>query len=247
MNNLETFRADLQELKLALNDSQLKQFEQYGELLLSANKSVNLTSITSPDDIYKKHFIDSLALLAFININWNESGGASPAPTKNIIDVGSGAGFPGIPLKIAAPHLQLTLLDSSQKRVAFLENVISQLGLEDTAALHGRAEDLARQAIHREQYDFCVARAVAPLTVLCEYCLPFVKLDGLFVAYKTEDSDEITAAENAISILGGEIIQQTSYKLPNSEISRTLISIKKMSPTPDKYPRRAGMAKKKPL
>jgi 16S rRNA (guanine527-N7)-methyltransferase len=201
---------------------------------------MNLTSIINPDEVYKKHFIDSLALIFYNDIELRNV-------SLNVVDVGSGAGFPGIPLKIAFPQLRMTLLDSSQKRVAFLDKVISQLGLKDTVALHGRAEDVARQALYREQYDLCISRAVAPLAVLSEYCLPFVKQGGLFVAYKTEDNNELSEAENAIAILGGEFGQQISFELPNSDISRVLIGLKKVAPTPDKYPRRAGMAKKKPI
>jgi 16S rRNA (guanine527-N7)-methyltransferase len=280
MNNPNPFSADLNEMQLALNDSQLEQFELFCELLLSANENMNLTAITDYDDVYKKHFVDSLSLVTFFDTKLNESGGASQthraagtiviAPTENrlinaplsVIDVGSGAGFPGLPLKIAFPQLRMTLIDSVQKKVAFLNKVISQLGLADTVALHGRAEDLARQAIHREQYDLGVSRAVAPLAILAEYCLPFVKQDGLFVAYKTDDlheamrtspptqislSNELAEAESAIATLGGKIAQQTSFHLPNSDISRTLIGIKKITPTPDKYPRKAGVAKKQPL
>ena len=237
MNN--EFISDLDKLGLNLSDRQLGLFDQYFAFLVSENEKFNLTNITARDEVFKKHFIDSLSLFSY---------GLDLTQSYQVIDVGSGAGFPGIALKIAFPSLTITLLDSLYKRVSFLEELIALLNLSGIHAIHGRAEDLARSPSFRELYDFCVSRAVANLSTLSEYCLPFVKPGGLFIAYKSEDvADEINNAQNGISLLGGQVDKHISFTLPNSDITRSLVGIRKVSETPSKYPRRAGLPGKKPL
>jgi 16S rRNA (guanine527-N7)-methyltransferase len=239
--NISLFMKDLEELHISLTDHQLKQFMAYYELLVEYNRVMNLTAITEFDDVMKKHFVDSLSLVkVFYNfLKTND---------VTLIDVGTGAGFPGIPLKIAFPDLSVTLLDSLNKRVNFLQNVIDELVLKKIDAIHGRAEDFAKKGKLREQYDLCVSRAVANLSTLSEYCLPYVKVGGAFVSYKSEKiEEEKAAAEHAISILGGEIEKQVEFMLPSSDIYRNLIVIRKTKETPGKYPRKAGTAAKEPL
>jgi 16S rRNA (guanine527-N7)-methyltransferase len=238
MNDFGNFISDLHKLSLVLEKSQLDCFQRYFELLVAENKRVNLTAITGREEVFKKHFVDSLSICEYISL-----AGDSLA----VLDVGSGAGFPGLPLKIAFPQLQVALLEAQAKRVRFLEAVIEQLGLANIAVLHGRAEEFAHLPAHREQYDLCVSRGVASLAVLAEYCLPFVKTGGLFVAYKAADTDELAAAAHSIATLGGEPDRQLAFTLPGSELARSLIGIRKISPTPDKYPRRVGVARKRPL
>jgi 16S rRNA (guanine527-N7)-methyltransferase len=239
--NISSFIKDLEELHISLTDHQLKQFMAYYELLVEYNRVMNLTAITEFDDVMKKHFVDSLSLVKvfydFLNNN-----------DISLIDVGTGAGFPGIPLKIAFPDLSVTLLDSLNKRVNFLQTVIDELELKKIDAIHGRAEDFAKKGKLREQYDLCVSRAVANLSTLSEYCLPYVKVGGVFVSYKSEKiEEEKAAAEHAISILGGEVEKQVEFMLPSSDIYRNLIVIRKTKETPGKYPRKAGTAAKEPL
>ena len=233
------FFQDLNKLGLELDHDQINQFDLYYEFLISENKKFNLTSITEHQEVYKKHFIDSLSLCAY---------GMNLSDNLQIIDVGSGAGFPGIPLKIAFPHLKITLLDSTNKRVLFLESIIQKLNLIGISPVQGRAEELAHTTLFRGKYDLCVSRAVANLSTLSEYCLPFVKTGGLFISYKTNDIDmELSCADKGISLLGGQVDKQVSFTLPNSDILRSLVGIRKVSETPIKYPRRAGLPTKKPL
>lgn len=235
---LDSFQKDLDELQISLNEKQLVQFMKYYELLIEWNKVMNLTAITDFNEVMKKHFIDSLSLVKAYDLTKSAA----------VIDIGTGAGFPGIPLKIAFPDLKITLLDSLNKRVNFLQTVIDELSLDGVVAVHGRAEDLARKDKLREQYDLCISRAVANLATLSEYCLPYVKVGGLFISYKSEKiAEERIAAKHAISVLGGEAEKQIEFMIPNSDIYRNLFVIRKYKETPGKYPRKAGLAAKEPL
>ena len=238
------FQSDLECFGIQLSNEQLGQFLVYYEMLVEWNQMMNLTAITEFDDVMKKNFVDSLSLtkacsaMAFYYLE----------KPLSVIDVGTGAGFPGLALKIAFPNLKVTLLDSLNKRIHFLDAVIEKLGLVGVETLHGRAEDFAKPGLLRESFDLCVSRAVANLAALSEYCLPYVKQDGLFISYKSEKiSEEIDTAKNAISILGGKLERQVEFTLPDSDIYRNLVVIKKQKATPKKYPRKAGLPTKEPL
>lgn len=232
------FVKNLSELNVILTDAQIEQFLIYYEMLLEWNEMMNLTAITEYDEVMKKHFIDSISLVKAYNVFQSVS----------VIDVGTGAGFPGLALKIAYPNLKLTLLDSLNKRIQFLNAVIGRLSLKDVKTIHGRAEDLAKPDQLREQFDLCVSRAVANLSTLSEYCLPFVKVGGQFISYKSEKiSEETDTAKKAISLLGGKINRQVEFKLPDSDIYRNLFIIDKIKQTPGKFPRKAGMPAKEPI
>lgn len=236
MSNVLTKK--VKELSIVLNDKQIQQFEQYYNILVEWNKVMNLTAITEYEEVVEKHFLDSLTIVNAINMEKIET----------LIDVGTGAGFPGIPLKIAFPHLKVTLLDSLNKRIKFLNEVIDLLELDDIKTIHGRAEDYAKQAEYREQYDICVSRAVANLATLSEYCLPYVKVDGLFVPYKSGEIDEeLKSSEKAVSILGGKVEEVVKFQLPGTDIGRSFVKIHKIKETKKKYPRKAGMPTKEPL
>lgn len=232
------FRRDLESLGVSLQDSQVESFLIYYELLVEWNRVMNLTGITEFEDVFKKHFVDSLSLVKAYDVTKEAS----------VIDVGTGAGFPGLALKIAFPQLQLTLLDSLNKRIQFLNAVIEKLNLFGVETIHGRAEDLAKPGALREKYDLCVSRAVANLATLSEYCLPFVREGGLFISYKSEKvTEETAAAENALSLLGGKIKDQVKFQLPNSDIYRNLVVVEKIKATPKRFPRKAGLPGKEPL
>ncbi|MGN1267599.1 MAG: 16S rRNA (guanine(527)-N(7))-methyltransferase RsmG [Dorea sp.] len=236
MNNLLIEKALT--LGLELSEQQIEQFNKYYEILVEWNKVMNLTGITEYNEVVEKHFIDSLSIVKMIDISKCET----------VIDIGTGAGFPGIPLKIAFPHLKITLLDSLNKRIKFLNTVIEELGLQNIDTIHGRAEDFAKQAEYREKYDLCVSRAVANLSTLSEYCLPYVKLDGMFVPYKSgEIEEELKNASKAVSILGGKLIDTFKFMLPGTDIGRSFVKIKKIKNTAKKYPRKAGLPSKEPL
>ena len=235
---MERLREKAAAFGIKLSDHQLEQFETYYEMLVEKNKVMNLTAITEKNEVIDKHFADSLALI---------KSGVSLTGQK-ILDIGTGAGFPGIPLKIAFPELEIVLLDSLNKRIKFLNEVMEALGLEKITAIHGRAEDFAKQKEYREQFDYVVSRAVANLTVLSEYCLPYVKTGGTFISYKSGTvQEEAEEAEKAINILGGQVKDITYFKLPDSEIDRSLVIINKKKSTPGKYPRKAGTPLKEPL
>lgn len=243
-HNFDDFKRKLDNLDITYTDEQLFQFEKYYELLVEWNSFMNLTGITEWDEVLEKHYLDSICLVyseEFKKIVKNKQ-------SVKMIDIGTGAGFPGIPLKIMFPYLDITLLDSLNKRVKFLNHVIDELGLDNICTIHGRAEDFGRDKKYREQYDFCVSRAVANLSTLSEYAIPFVKKDGFFIAYKTEQSiDEINNSENAIKLLGGNKANCISFKLPDSDIGRVLCEIKKNRETDKKYPRKAGVPQNDPL
>ena len=223
---------------LNISKEQEELFEKYYDLLIKWNSKINLTAITEKDEVWLKHFKDSLSLDRILDLD----------NVETVIDVGTGAGFPGIPLKIVHPHLKLTLIDSLDKRIRFLNTVIDELSLENVITIHGRAEDLAQMDIHREKYDLCVSRAVAALPVLTELCIPFVSIGGHFVSYKAEKaSEEIRSAEKIIRLTGSVLNDVKEFKLCGSDISRTLIKIEKIDITPSKYPRRAGLPAKKPI
>ena len=236
--NTEQFEKDCKALGVTLSDEQIQQFLKYYEMLVEWNEVMNLTAITEYDEVMKKHFVDSISLCKAYDVTQN----------KTAIDVGTGAGFPGIPLKIAFPNLKITLLDSLNKRIKFLNEVISQLGLQNVETIHGRAEDFGRDAKYREQYDYCVSRAVANAATLSEYCLPFVKVGGAFIPYKSGKIDEeLEQGTKAIESLGGSIADVIRFELTGADADRSLVVIEKIAKTAKKYPRKAGMPSKEPI
>ncbi len=221
---------------IAVTAAQTAAFEKYADLLIEWNQKMNLTAITEKSEIAVKHFIDSISLLKTVEIPENSS----------LIDIGTGAGFPGIPLKIMRPDIELTLLDSLNKRLLFLEEVCSELNIK-AALIHGRAEELSRDKKYRESFDIAVSRAVANLPALCEYCIPYIKVGGSFAAMKGPDGKaELEAASNAVKILGCTVAKVDTFPLPDN-ISRTIIELKKLSMTPPEYPRRSTKINKNPI
>ncbi len=221
---------------IVLIENQLAQLKQYHELLIEWNEKMNLTALTAPEDVALKHFADSLLLLRYCDIE----------KEARVIDVGTGAGFPGMVLKIARPDIQLTLLDSLQKRLGFLDEVCNELGFDDVELIHSRAEDGSRTEL-RDSFDIAVSRAVASLNTLCEYDMPYVKVGGRFIAMKGKEAqEEMVAAENAIHTLGGELLQKHDFILSEAG-ERSIIEIKKIAATPDAYPRRSKHIKNRPL
>ena len=239
---LKQFLADgAKECSVHLEEEQLQSFLKYKDILLEWNKKMNLTAIEEDRDVILKHFIDSLTIMPYINRCLEEK------RSLDLIDVGTGAGFPGIPVKISAPAVSVTLLDSLEKRVKFLGEVIKELGLAGISALHGRAEDYGVKAEYRERFDVSVARAVANIPVLLEYCLPFTKVGGMFIAMKGSSTEEIKDSKKALDVLGAEIEDVRELVLPFSDIKRNIILIRKVRQTPSKYPRKAGKPAKDPL
>lgn len=227
----------IQNLNLEINNEQSEKFLRYMDLLLEWNEKINLTAITDKNEIIIKHFADSLSILSIMQIE-----------NQNVIDIGSGAGFPGVPLKILRPDINLTLIDSLAKRIKFLQTVKNNLGLENLNCIHARAEEFVKTNDNRENYDLCVSRAVANLSVLCEICLPFVKIGGYFVAYKgLKIENEIETAKSAIDKLGASISDIKKIILPYSDITHSLIFVRKLSHTPLKYPRVYAKISKRPL
>lgn len=232
--NQTLFTQGLQELTLAARETQVSQFSSYSALLKEWNQKMNLTAIVDDDGIAVKHFLDSILPLAHLNL---------PQGIK-VADIGTGAGFPGIPIKIMRPDFQMTLVDSLNKRITFLKTVCEELSLKDITCIHGRAEELGKNRIYREQFDVLFSRAVANMKVLSEYCLPFVKVGGMFVALKAEDSEiELQEAKAMIGSLGGKVEQVLEASLPQSDILRKLIVIRKEKSTPPQFPRRANKIK----
>lgn len=234
--NTTYFINDLNKIGIELSDGQLQQFITYYEMLVEKNKVMNLTAITDFDEVLEKHFEDSLSLIQAVDLR----------KPQTVIDLGTGAGFPGIPLKIAFPELRITLADSLNKRILFLDDVIRELKLDEIETVHGRAEDLAKNAKFREMFDLCVSRAVANLSTLSEYCLPFVKIGGKFVSYKAGECDEeVAASKSSVFLLGGKITDVKKFELGESK--RAFVIIDKVGGTPKKYPRKAGTPSKNPL
>ena len=238
MYSIESFKKKVDMLHIELSDKQYNQYVTYYEMVVEKNKVMNLTGITEFQEVLVKHFLDSLACVKAVDMT----------KVSKIMDIGTGAGFPGVPLKIAFPHLEACLLDSLKKRVNFLEETFALLKLENITAIHGRAEEFAKNKAYREQYDLCVSRAVSNLATLSEYCLPYVKVGGNFISYKSGTvQEELQQAEKAVKILGGKIQDVVYFNLPDSEIQRSLVVIEKMKPTPGRYPRKAGTPLKEPL
>lgn len=225
-------------LQIETNENMLEQFDLFYHLLVEWNKVMNLTGITEYEEVVEKHFADSLSLARFLDLN----------KIHTVIDVGTGAGFPGIPLKIAFPHLKVVLLDSLNKRINFLNEVIAKLDLKEIHTIHGRAEEYARKPEYREQFDLCVSRAVANLSVLSEYCIPYIRIGGIFIPYKSGEIDEeVAASSKAVDILGGQIDHVEKFQLPDTDIHRSFVFINKIKNTQKKYPRKAGTPAKEPL
>lgn len=238
MNFSEKLKKASDAAGISMSEKQIGQFERFYHLLIEKNKVMNLTSITEEDEVIEKHFIDSLACCRVIEMN----------RINSLIDIGTGAGFPGIPLKIVYPEISVVLLDSLNKRVKFLKEVIESLGLSGVEAVHGRAEDIARKAEYRGNFDLAVSRAVANLSTLSEYCIPFVKVNGFFVSYKAgKGLEEIKNIDSCMGALGSKIMQVDQFQLPGEDSLRVLIKIKKCKGTAKIYPRKAGVPSKSPL
>lgn len=236
MIDYELLKGEIDKIGVNVGEYGLDRFDQYAEYLVRWNKHVNLTAITEPDEIVIKHFVDSLHILRYVKLKKNQS----------LIDIGSGAGFPGLPLLIANPDINVTFVDSIRKKLAFIKDVLHNTGLIATVT-HNRAEELGRNAGFRETFDFATARAVAQLNVLCEYCLPLVKVGGLFIAMKgATGKAELNQARHAIEVLGGELVKFDEYSLSNGD-KRSIIIIRKISQTPTKYPRKSKKIDTKPL
>lgn len=234
----DTLVRGTKQLGITLSEKQIQQFIRYYELLVEWNSFMNLTAITEYEEVMEKHFVDSLAVVKVCDFH----------QIKSLIDIGTGAGFPGIPLKIAFPHLEVVLLDSLNKRTKFLNEVINQLGLENIRTIHGRAEDYAKQKEYREQFDVCVSRAVANLSTLSEYCIPYVRNMGEFISYKSgKIEEEVEQSRKAVLILGGKISRIEKFCLADTDMERSFVIIKKEKKSPGKYPRKAGMPSKEPL
>jgi len=240
----DEFRKNLKELNIELNDVQIQAFDEYYRILVEWNEFMNLTAITEYDEVLLKHYIDSLAIRQSID---DESKWSLNKKIK-VIDIGTGAGFPGIPLKIVFDNLDIVLLDSMNKKVKFLNEVIDKLNLSNMKAIHGRAEDYAKDPNYRESFDLCVSRAVSNLATLSEYCLPYVKVGGAFISYKSGEIDaELKASEKAIKMLGGNIVKVEKMTLPGSTIERSFVIIEKVKNTIGIYPRKSGLPAKDPL
>ena len=233
----------LPEICVPLSAEEIHSFQVYASMLREKNKVMNLTAVDDDNGIAMKHFIDSLTLCPYIRKEEEKAG----KEALSLADIGTGAGFPGLPLKISMPELQVTLMDSLAKRLGFLKEVCDALSLESVDLVHVRAEDGGRDKKYRERFDIVTARAVAALPVLAEYCLPFVKTGGVFLAMKGHAEDEIKGAAKAIALLGGTIEKTDTFRLPGTDMDRTIIVVRKIRPTPARFPRKAGLPSKEPL
>lgn len=232
------WKDSLDEIGIPLSDSQLEQFEIFYDFLIERNKVMNLTAITELQEVMEKHFLDSIMVMKVFDLN----------DCNRVLDLGTGAGFPGIPLKIVFPQLDMVLVDSLQKRVAFLEELVHKLNLDNISVIHARAEDLAKQKSYRESFDLCLSRAVANLSTLSEYCLPFVKIGGRFISYKANNiEEEVRMAKKAIHVLGGVCDGVKEFKLGEDGMHRSFVIISKKKNTPASYPRKAGVPSKNPI
>jgi len=238
--NVDLFLKGLEELNISLTENQINQFLDYYDMLIEKNKVMNLTAVTDFDEVIEKHFLDSLSLIKVVSQDKINS--------SRFLDLGTGAGFPGIPLKIAFPKMEIVLLDSLNKRINFLNDVINELGLVKISAFHGRAEEYARKADFRESFDFVISRAVANLSTLSEYCLPYVKIGGQFISYKSGEVEvEVKEAKGSVFLVGGKVSDVIPFNLPFSEAGRSFVVIDKVKGTPKAYPRKAGTPAKNPL
>jgi 16S rRNA (guanine527-N7)-methyltransferase len=236
--NIDKLKKGLESLHITLTEHQFDQLLSYYDMVIEKNKVMNLTAITEFDEVVEKHFLDSLSLCLVKNLHEEIS----------LLDLGTGAGFPGIPLKIAFPELRITLMDSLNKRILFLQEVIDTLQLHQIEAIHGRAEETARNKTYRESFDLCVSRAVANISTLSEYCLPFVKEGGQFISYKSSVIDEeLEQGKKAINTLGGKVLQVYKFNLAESDQQRSFVVIDKIKKTPKVYPRKAGTPSRSPL
>lgn len=237
MDTIKFLQECANQIGIDLTDKQLAQFQTYYEMLVETNKVMNLTAITQKDEVIIKHFLDSIAVIAYMDLNH-----------KKVLDVGTGAGFPGIPIKIVCPDAEVVLLDSLNKRVNFLNEVTTALELDGITAIHGRAEDMAREKAHRGQYDVVVSRAVANLATLSEYDIPFLKISGCFISYKSGNiDDEVKDSKNAIFLCGGKLNRVEKFTLKTTDMERSFVFIDKVKNTPKMYPRKSGTPAKQPL
>ena len=234
-NYLINLLENAKKLNINLSDKQIKQFDIYMQLLIECNKKINLTAIVNQEDIILKHFIDSLTILKYIH------------KTDKVIDIGTGAGFPGLPIKIANPEIEMYLADSLNKRINFLNIVIQSLTLDRISTIHTRIEDLGNDKTYRENFDVVTSRAVASFNVLLEYMLPLLKIGGRSICMKGSNIEEIKNSKKALELLGGEIEKIEELELPSSDIKRNIIIVKKVKNTPNRYPRKAGIPAKKPI
>jgi len=243
-NNLITILNEgAKSINIDISDSENEAFARYAELLREWNEVMNLTNILDDEGIAIRHFVDSLTVVPYVM----DEQAKQKRNELTLVDVGTGAGFPGIPLKVKMPELKITLMDSLRKRLNFLDAVCTDINLKGIRTAHARAEDAGHDANHREKYDIATARAVAALPVLCEYCLPFVKVGGCFIAMKGHADEELSDAGKAIKLLGGKIERTEKFTLPGSDMSRTIVVIRKIAHTPKNYPRQAGKPSKNPI
>lgn len=238
MSNIDILKQGIEDFGIETNEKMLEDFEEYKELLVEWNQKMNLTGIEDEKEVFIKHFLDSVSA---VTKGYIQNG-------MSLIDVGTGAGFPGMPLRICLPELKVTLLDSLNKRINFLQEVANKLSIEDIKFIHGRAEDFGKKEEYREQYDIATARAVAGLPVLMEFCVPFIKVGGYFVCLKGPNANlELEESKKAMEVLGVEYIEKIDIKLPEIDLNHNILIFKKVKNTPSKYPRKAGKVSKNPI